>query len=100
MNSPGSNRYYYWALAGLIILSLFGVVLRYMQLFPLPGFNYMFLLHAHSHFAFAGWMFFSLALLVSNSFSGSQYATSFRNVHIATLISSFGMLVFFSLQGY
>ena len=47
------------ALFNFIMLSLWGVVLRYMQLADLP-FNYQYLLHAHSHFAFSGWMFLSI----------------------------------------
>ena len=89
-----------WAITSFIILSLLGVVLRYMQLFPLPAFNYMFLLHAHSHFAFAAWMFFSLAFLISDLVSGKRHSSAFEKVFIATLFSSFGMVVSFSFQGY
>lgn len=89
----------YWAILGFIVLSLMGVILRYMQIFPLPGFNYMFLLHAHSHFAFAGWTFFALAFLIDGAASGN-YSPSCRKLYIVTLIVSYGMLITFTLQGY
>jgi hypothetical protein len=49
------------ALVNLSIVALLGVLLRCKQLFPLPFIQYKYLLHAHSHFAFGGWI--SLALL-------------------------------------
>ena len=88
-----------WAFSGFLVLSFFGAVLRYMQLFPLPGFNYMFLLHAHSHFAFAGWTFFALAALLAASASATN-TTALKRLGIATLLSSYGMLIAFSYQGY
>ncbi|HYK77628.1 MAG TPA: hypothetical protein VEV16_11680 [Daejeonella sp.] len=95
-----NKHFHYYAFGAFVILSLFGVALRYMQLFPLPGANYAFLLHAHSHFAFSGWMFFALALLLVSTISGEKYSVPFRRVFILTLLSALGMLVSFSFQGY
>lgn len=100
MDWISKTKYSNWAIGNFIILSLFGALLRYMQLFPLRGGNYMFLLHAHSHFAFSGWMFFSLALLITKSVSARPDFSSYRKVLTGSLVSAFGMLITFSIQGY
>jgi len=89
-----------WAIINFIVLAVFGVMLRYIQLYNLPFANYQFILHAHSHFAFAGWMFFAIALLISYIITGGKYSSGYRYVFGFTLISAFGMLVSFSFQGY
>ena len=88
-----------WAVVNFIILSCWGVALRYLQLYNLP-LNYLFILHAHSHFAFSGWMFFSIALLIAPLCSGEQLSLGFKYVLIIALVSAYGMLLSFSWQGY
>ena len=83
-----------------VVLTVFGILLRCMKLYNLPFFNYQFFLHAHSHFAFAGWMFFAIALLISHELWGKQCPSALKYVFIFALISAYGMLVSFSLQGY
>jgi len=89
-----------WAIINFIVLTLFGILLRYIQLYGLPILDYQFMLHAHSHFAFAGWMFFAIALLMSDIITGGKYSSGYKYVFVFTLISAYGMLVSFSLQGY
>ena len=43
-------------LLNLFLVALLGVVLRYKIAFSLPFIDQRNLLHAHSHFAFAGWI--------------------------------------------
>jgi hypothetical protein len=89
-----------WAIINFIVLALFGILLRYMQLYGLPVLDYQFILHAHSHFAFAGWMFFAIVLLISDIITGGKYSSGYRYVFVFTLIAAYGMLVSFSFQGY
>ena len=89
-----------WAILNFILLSVFGLLLRYMQVFGLPAANYQFLLHAHSHFAFAGWMFFSIALLIIQSIFGGSFPSTHRKVLLLTQFSAMGMLLTFSFYGY
>lgn len=89
-----------WAIVNFIVLSILGVVLRYMQLYDLPWLNYQFILHAHSHFAFSGWMFFSIALLIAQLCTGERLTSGFKYVLFLTLVSAYGMLASFSWQGY
>lgn len=93
------RRLVWWAFAGFVILSLWGVLLRLMQVIPIDSLNYSFILHAHSHFAFSGWIFLSLALLITKTIS-PQNLKSYNLFFVLTLVCSFGMLVSFSVQGY
>ncbi|MCQ6959250.1 hypothetical protein [Mucilaginibacter aquariorum] len=87
------------AVLNFIVLSIWGLALRYMQLGVLP-FNYQYLLHAHSHFAFSGWMFLTITYLLARLCCGQQLNDGFRHVLLAAQVSAWGMLVSFSWQGY
>lgn len=87
------------AMVNFMVLSFWGLALRYMQLADLP-LNYQFLLHAHSHFAFSGWMFLTIAYLVARLCDGEQLGAGFRYVLLMAQVSAWGMLLSFSLQGY
>ncbi|MEO6979086.1 MAG: hypothetical protein ABI113_11930 [Mucilaginibacter sp.] len=93
-------NYARWAFINFIVLSIFGALLRYLQLYGLPFVNYQFILHAHSHFAFSGWMFFSIALLIARLSAGDGLTPGFKYVLFVALISAYGMLASFSWQGY
>ncbi len=83
------------------LLALAGLLLRYKILFPLPLVDHKHLLHAHSHFAFAGWV--SLALFVGIIHvlkPNEQQQKQFNRVLWAQQISSFGMLFTFPFMGY
>lgn len=89
-----------WALINFVVLTSFGVLLRYIQLYEMPGVDYQFILHAHSHFAFAGWMFFAIALLISYEITDGKFTTRYKYVFLFSLISAYGMLFSFSWEGY
>lgn len=88
-----------WAFANFLVLAAFGTLLRYMMCFPFGNLKYLYILHAHSHFAFAGWMFIALGILISRKLD-EEISTAFRWILLLALICSFGMLISFSLQGY
>ena len=48
----------------LLIVALFGVLMRYKIGFEFPYFNQKNLQHAHSHFAFGGWISMMLMVLM------------------------------------
>lgn len=92
-----------FSLLNLSIVALLGVLMRYKIGFEFPYFNQKNLQHSHSHFAFSGWVSHTLMTLMVYylqtkiiGFSGNKY----RKLIIANLICSFGMLIFFILQGY
>ncbi|HET8827822.1 MAG TPA: hypothetical protein VFM79_00700, partial [Pelobium sp.] len=92
-----------WILFNFVVLAIAGALLRYMHCFSLPvSINYQFLLHSHSHFAFAGWMFLAIILLLFYHFK-NEYQLSqitYNRIFVATLLVSLGMLVSFFLTGY
>lgn len=92
------NKALFWPIFNFVVLSFFGVLLRYMQLFPLSGLKYTDLLHGHSHFAFSGWIFLAAALLILQL--GNIPVRISRNLTWAALFSAFAMLASFSIGGY
>jgi len=87
----------------ILIVSLLGLLMRYKIGFTFPFLDQKFLQLSHSHFAFAGWVSFTLMLLMSvflqknaTDFTSKKYSTFLY----AQLAVAFGMLVSFIIQGY
>ncbi len=87
----------------LLILSIVGVVLRLYPLVSLSFFDYKNVLHAHSHFAFGGWVMPILLAVVLKYFpeitEGIPYP-HVRNISVSILVSAYGMLLSFPFRGY
>ena len=64
-DNSAQERWTKVSLLSFFILSGLGVLLRSKFVFNLPQIDYVRLLDAHSHFAFAGWVSFSLLVLVN-----------------------------------
>ena len=96
------RKWIFAALINLVLVSMAGVLLRYKILFHLPVVHHKNLLHAHSHFAFSGWL--SLALCASILYILHQYKPidelKYRRLFWFSQISSFGMLFTFPFMGY
>ena len=96
------RRWSVLSLLNLVLVSILGLLLRYKIAFPLKAINYNFLLEAHSHFAFSGWLstaiFTALVYILSQSGYpvGKIYSILFRLAQTA----SFGMLLSFAFEGY
>ena len=85
----------------LTLVGVIGCVLRYTFLHPVTGINYGYLLHAHSHLAFLGWVFMALYVLLIYAYlpSGMQ-KRKYINLFIVLQIANLGMLVTFPIMGY
>lgn len=87
----------------LMLVAAFGALMRYKTAHSFPFFNQSFLLHAHSHFAFAGWvshiLYSGLTILIA-SYIDEQKLKKYKILIVINLISAYGMLVAFSAQGY
>lgn len=96
------RKWIFAALINLVLVSMAGVLLRYKILFHLPVVHHKNLLHAHSHFAFSGWL--SLALCASILYILHQYKpideVKYQRLFWFSQISSFGMLFTFPFMGY
>lgn len=91
------------SLINLLLVSIAGVILRYKILFSLPFINQKYLLHGHSHFAFAGWVSQTLMVLMINYLSTQNKLINLRpykHILIINLITAYGMLITFPIQGY
>lgn len=95
-----------WFLLGILnlsIVALLGSLMRYKMAFSFPFFVQNNLLHAHSHFAFSGWishiLFTGLTILISTAVDKVKQK-KYSLLIIANLCSAFGMLIAFTIQGY
>src|SRR5436190_15288630 len=91
------------ALFNLLLVSAIGVILRYKIAFSLPFIDQKHLLHGHSHFAFSGWITHALMVLLL-AYLGSQKGEAvykkYRWILNANLVTAYGMLISFPIQGY
>lgn len=91
------------ALINLLLVALIGLLLRsvpFLSHFPL---DYKNLLHGHSHFAFGGWVLPVLLSLLMKMFPALQVRIAYRhwrNIAVLVLLSAYGMLFSFPVQGY
>jgi len=91
------------AILNLNIVAFLGIILRYKIAFSLPFIDQKHLLHSHSHFAFNGWISQALIILMVEFL----YKSGIKNVYvkykwliICNLITAYGMLLCFAMQGY
>ncbi len=91
------------SLISLAAVALLGCVLRYKIAFSLPFINQKYLLHAHSHFAFAGWITQALmACLVGYLAKHSPINIQKKYAFLLTAnwLAALGMLFTFPWEGY
>ncbi len=91
------------SLINLLIVASLGVTLRYKILYYLPFVDQKHLLHGHSHFAFAGWITQALmTLLISYLLKqpGKIRHKKYTWLLYANLITAYGMLIAFPIEGY
>lgn len=97
---------YYWlriSFLNLLLVAFIGVILRYKIVFSIPFIDQKHLLHGHSHFAFTGWITHTLMVLLVHYLSIHKGETVFRKYRFllyANLITAYGMLISFPIQGY
>ena len=87
----------------LLIVSLLGVTLRYKIAFSFPYLDQKYLLHGHSHFAFAGWLTHVLMVLMVqylSQYKGNKVYKDYQWLLTGNCLTAYGMLIFFPLQGY
>lgn len=98
-----NRRHFQFALLNLALLSVIGFILRYKIVFSLPWIDQKHLLHAHSHFAFSGWIAQAVMVMiihVSGIGSSGVKSKIVRLLLNTNLFAAYGMLISFSIQGY
>lgn len=87
----------------LLIVAFFGALMRYKIGFEFPYFNQKNLQHAHSHFAFSGWItqtiWLFLVIFIQQNISRSRL-NAYVKLLAANLLCSYAMLGSFTIQGY
>ena len=85
----------YFAMAALL-----GVLLRFYPIFSF-GFNYRYMVHAHSHIALLGWVYVALTTLIHYCFVEKGTSDKkYTRIFWFTQVSLVGMLLTFPFQGY
>ncbi len=97
------RNWFIWGLVSLTIVALYGFTMRYKILFNLPFLEQKNLLHAHSHFAFTGWV--SHVLFTGLAFILWPFLPLEKKKKYPILIGinwfiALGMLIAFTIQGY
>lgn len=96
----------YWikfSLINLIIIASLGVLMRYKIGFDFPYLTQKNILHAHSHFAFSGWITHSIYLLIiyfTLNKINTPHFKQYKIFLITNLVCSYGMLLSFFFTGY
>src|SRR5690606_30397028 len=67
---------------------------------PIPGFEYAYTLHAHSHVAFLGWVFNGFFALALQVFVPTGDSHRYRRLFWTLQVAVAGMLVAYPVQGY
>lgn len=94
----------YIALFNLLLVACLGLLMRLKILLPLSWVDQRFSLHAHSHFAFSGWISHAILLSISAALFRLKFdqilPSRYNRLLIFNLFCAYGMLVSFFLQGY
>lgn len=98
------HRWIRVSLLNLSVVAVLGVILRYKIAFAFPFIDQKHLQHGHSHFAFAGWITQTLMVLMVSwlgKFSKQKgIPRKYQWLFAANLITAYGMLVTFFIEGY
>lgn len=90
-------------LFNLLIVAVLGTLMRYKIGYSFPYLDQKYLQHAHSHFAFSGWVSLLLMVLMVKELKnklGEDTSSRFTSILFAYTLCSYGMLFSFMLQGY
>ncbi|HMR18838.1 MAG TPA: hypothetical protein PKA53_06040, partial [Sphingobacterium sp.] len=96
-----------WLIIGvfnLLVVALLGLLMRLKIILPLAFVNQQHIMHAHSHFAFSGWISQVLMVLLVMAFTNRKARNvlppRYQLLLWGNLIASYGMLTTFAWQGY
>jgi hypothetical protein len=81
---------------------MLGMALRSKILFSIPFLDFKYTLHAHSHFAFGGWVSLAIMALMVYDILPERFSKKpvYKWLLAAILLNAIGMLISFLLEGY
>ena len=91
-----------FALFNFVIVAALGVLLRWQLFDPIDGLVYPYLIHAHSHLAFLGWVFMALFALLTYVFLPVEKVVKpvYSVLFVILQMANLGMLFTFPFTGY
>ena len=103
MRKFNAQQWVYIALINFLLVATVGVLMRYKIAFEFPVLNQKYLQHAHSHFAFAGWvgmllMVFMVAVI--KPLISEKRLQQYQYLLLFNFFTAIGMLISFTVQGY
>src|SRR6476469_4088684 len=102
-NRFSTQRWIRIAFINLLVVASLGVIMRYKIAYYLPFIKQENFLHAHSHFAFAGWLTQVIMILMVLSLMDHLPGVSLKKymwLISANVLIAYAMLVSFIWQGY
>lgn len=84
----------------LLVSAVLGALLRLVPLVPMDLVVYGYVLHAHSHVAFLGWVFNAFFVVALRHFIPADRACGYTRLWWILQIAVLGMLASFPAQGY
>lgn len=102
---PPARPIFYWViytLALLVIVTSAGFIMRLVPYALVRGLNYEYLLHAHSHLAFLGWVYNALFIGLIWTFipNHSKILSKYNTLFWITQAVTFCMFIVFLYDGY
>lgn len=94
------EKYLKSALTYLLVVAALGLVLRMSFIFPMPSFNFKYLLHAHSHVALLGWLYLVIVTVLIKYFGSIENGKFYKINLFLSVLTVLGMLLSFPVQGY
>ncbi|MEO9257724.1 MAG: hypothetical protein ABI207_05040 [Crocinitomicaceae bacterium] len=91
------------ALINFLIVSFYGLIMRYKIAFPFPYLDQKNLQHAHSHFAFIGWVSLLLMVLMIRVIRKKTTEKNLNQLNFILfihLLCAYALLISFTLSGY
>ncbi|MDQ8202595.1 hypothetical protein [Pelagicoccus sp. SDUM812003] len=95
-----ARRAFQVAAVFFVIAAGIGLYLRWYAISPQLGVTYRYLLHAHSHIAFLGWVFNAFIGIAIVLFLHPSRHRQIRQLFIVLQVANLGMLASFPFQGY
>ncbi|MFO7257824.1 MAG: hypothetical protein DIU61_009025 [Bacteroidota bacterium] len=97
---PAVRSLYRIPLIFFALAACFGLLLRWHVVYPVEAITYPYVLHAHSHLMFLGWVTNVLLVFIIESFVSESKATWYRKRFYWAQALLTGMAATFPLQGY
>lgn len=94
--------YYLVPLLNFFLAALLGLFLRSMYVYPLEGWNFLNIMHSHSHTALLGWLYLLVYVLFVQKYAvqTNTELRFYKQLFWVTQFAVIGMVITFPIMGY